>query len=300
MLNTITKDKENLVKFRANPTWVIEERVALVPVIGKFVSRSMPRKDLLEYKLAFANHPNQYVVMFWPDQMPLKKRTAIYFIHGGGWNSGNPSLFRFVGHFFAGLGYPTILGGYRLAPEHIFPAQLNDVSQGLSQALEFFRQRGITIENLIIGGQSAGGHLASLLVYGQELFNKRSGYEDLIGGFFSISGPLDFNTCTIPSLQKMISDLAGDSGDINRANPISFIKGDEKIPALLIHGDRDPLVDLENSISFASKLAECRSSEVKVHIVRGGHHADLATIFVRNLPSTRVLARWLNQHDIDD
>jgi acetyl esterase/lipase len=300
MLNTTTKDRENLVRFRANPTWVIEERVALVPVIGKFVSRSLPRSDLHEYKLAFGDHSNQYIATYWPEVQPLKKRTAIYFLHGGGWSSGNPSLFRFIGQFFAGLGYPTILGGYRLAPDYRFPDQLEDAAHGLEVGVDFLRFQGMTFDNLILGGQSAGGHLASLLVYGHGLLKNPLRYKPLFGGFFSISSPLDFDVCTVPSLQKMISDLLGDHSDSFHANPINHIDGDEKIPALLIHGDRDPLVDLENSISFATRLAKVHSIPVKIHVVHGGHHADLATIFVRDLPATRVLTNWLNQYDKDD
>ena len=50
---------------------------------------------------------------------------AIY-LHGGGWAFGSPVSFRKLGMQFAEAGYLTIILDYRLAPEHPFPAALDD------------------------------------------------------------------------------------------------------------------------------------------------------------------------------
>jgi acetyl esterase/lipase len=234
------------------------------------------------------------MLLVWPTQPELRRRSAVLFLHGGGWYSGNPLLFRFVGHFFARLGYPTLLGGYRLAPNFQFPAQMDDVYSGLDAGLQALEQHGVGVDRIIVGGQSAGAQLAALLVYDRDNPARPAALQgESIAGFFSISGPLSFADCTQPDLLKMIADFMGPNADWKAADPIHFIRGDEKLPALLIHGDRDPLVDMANTRAFAARLAESCSNPVEVFLVRGGHHADLVALFVNDLPITQVLEKWL-------
>ena len=280
-----------------NP-WVVEERVALLPTIGKLVAQSFPKPDLVEEKIRYGPDPQQIALLVWPGKPELRRRSAVLFLHGGGWNSGNPLLFRFVGHFFAGLGYPTLLGGYRLAPNFIFPTQMEDVYSGLDAGLQSLEQHGVGVDRVIVGGQSAGAQLAALLVYDRDKAGRPAALQgESIAGFYSISGPLSFADCTQPELLKMIADFVGEGIDWKTADPIRFIRGDEKQPALLIHGDRDPLVDLANTRVFADRLAESCANPVEVFLVRGGHHADLVALFVNDLPITQVLEKWLARCD---
>lgn len=279
-------------------SWVVEERVALLPTIGKLVAKSLPKPDLAEEKVSFGPDFQQVMLLVWPTLPELRRRSAVLFLHGGGWYSGNPLLYRFVGHFFAGLGYPTLLGGYRLAPNNKFPIQMDDVYSGLKAGLLALGDNGINVEQLIVGGQSAGAQLAALLVYDRYHAARISALQGkLIAGFYSISGPLSFADCNQPELLNMILDLMGDGVDWNAADPIQFIQGDEKVPALLIHGDRDPLVDMANTRAFANRLGENHSSPVELFVVHGGHHADLAALFVNELPITQVLEKWLARCD---
>jgi len=282
-----------------NRSWVVEERMALVPVLGKVLAKSLPEHDLVEEKVPFGPHPNQYFYLCWPERAELRKHTAVLFLHGGGWSTGNPFLFRFIGHFFAGQGYPTILGGYRMAPEWHYPAHMDDVTSSLKIGVEELCEHGLEIERVVIGGQSAGGHLASLMVYDHSRPTREVISPAELAGFFSISGPLDFSVCHNPSLIQMIDDLMGDYSGWGAADPVHFIHKDERIPAFLVHGDRDPLVELENTLSFAKRLAHSRTCPVEVQIVRGGHHADLAAMFLEDWPATRAFLRWLARCDRD-
>jgi len=51
---------------------------------------------------------------------------VVIYLHGGGWAFGSPASFRKLGMQFAEAGYLTIILDYRLAPEHPFPAALED------------------------------------------------------------------------------------------------------------------------------------------------------------------------------
>jgi acetyl esterase/lipase len=279
-----------------NP-WIVEERVALVPVIGKAVAESLPHPGLMEARIRYGPHPQQTILLCWPAEGQPRRHSAVLFLHGGGWGWGSPHLFRFVGHFFAELGFPALLGGYRLAPGFHYPAQIDDVCSGLEAGLQVFAKRGVRVDQVIAGGQSAGAHLAALLVYDRS----RSGWGDLrqelFNGFYSISGPLSFADCSQPALQKMIADFTENPINWEAADPIRYIRGDERVPALLVHGERDPLVDVENTLAFAARLAQNQTCRVEVNLVKEGHHADLAGLFVEDLPVSRVFKKWLLRCD---
>lgn len=85
----------------------------------------------------------------------------LLFLHGGGYCSGSIlSHRRMVSEAGRAAGVRTLALGYRLAPEHPFPAAFDDAST----AWHFLRRHGIAADKIAIGGDSAGGALALALV----------------------------------------------------------------------------------------------------------------------------------------
>ena len=85
---------------------------------------------------------------------------VLMFFHGGGYCSGSiRSHRRLVTEAGRSAGIRTLAVGYRLAPEHPFPAAIEDAST----AWRFLRQQGIAARHIAIGGDSAGGGLAVVL-----------------------------------------------------------------------------------------------------------------------------------------
>ncbi|WP_428029195.1 alpha/beta hydrolase [Ancylobacter sp.] len=82
-------------------------------------------------------------------------RVLLYF-HGGGYCSGSLRSHRaMVGALGKQAGIRTLAVGYRLAPEHPYPAALDDALA----AWRFLRSQGYAPETIAIGGDSAGGNL---------------------------------------------------------------------------------------------------------------------------------------------
>ena len=82
---------------------------------------------------------------------------AIVYLHGGGWVTGSIDNFDPVCRSLcAASGLTLVSVGYRLAPEHPYPAGLNDAVA----ALRWARER-LGSEPLVIAGDSAGGNLAA-------------------------------------------------------------------------------------------------------------------------------------------
>jgi monoterpene epsilon-lactone hydrolase len=86
---------------------------------------------------------------------------VLLFFHGGGYCSGSIlSHRRMVTEAGREARVRTLAVGYRLAPEHPFPAAFDDALT----AWRFLRRHGIAAANVAIGGDSAGGGLTVALI----------------------------------------------------------------------------------------------------------------------------------------
>jgi acetyl esterase/lipase len=93
--------------------------------------------------------------------MDLTRKKVILYVHGGGYVSGSCSDHRgFVSKFAKRCGIINLVYEYRLAPENPFPAALDD-SVIIYQAI---LTKGISPENIVIAGESAGGGLTLALL----------------------------------------------------------------------------------------------------------------------------------------
>jgi acetyl esterase/lipase len=82
---------------------------------------------------------------------------AILYLHGGGFCIGSPRSHRsMVAAIASAAGCVAYVPNYRLAPEHPFPAALEDAAK----AFEFMREAGVPESRTVFAGDSAGGGLA--------------------------------------------------------------------------------------------------------------------------------------------
>jgi monoterpene epsilon-lactone hydrolase len=93
-----------------------------------------------------------------PASTPGGATGTLMYLHGGGFLVGAPRLFRFVSRQFAQAGFDVFTPTYRLAPQHVFPAALDDVFAAY-QALRAARPGPVAL-----AGDSAGGGLAVALM----------------------------------------------------------------------------------------------------------------------------------------
>lgn len=86
---------------------------------------------------------------------------VILYVHGGGYVSGSCSDHRgIVSKFAKSTGYTTLIFEYRLAPEHPFPAAIDDSLK----IYQWLLKSGYKTENIIVAGESAGGGLCLALL----------------------------------------------------------------------------------------------------------------------------------------
>lgn len=97
----------------------------------------------------------------WARTLEADRRRVVLFLHGGGYCSGSLASHR---NLAGGLAWAAGVGvlslGYRLAPEHPYPAALDDALA----AWRFLREAGLPAEHLAVAGDSAGGGLSLALM----------------------------------------------------------------------------------------------------------------------------------------
>lgn len=85
---------------------------------------------------------------------------AILFFHGGGYFAGSSTGWRkLVAHLAKASGVAAVAPDYRLAPEHRYPAQLEDAQAAFDRLVA----DGFSPERIVLAGDSAGGALATAL-----------------------------------------------------------------------------------------------------------------------------------------
>ena len=119
---------------------------------------------------------------------------ALVFFHGGGWVIGNLDSHDVVCRALAHEGELIVISvDYRLAPEHKFPAAVDDAVAATQWVADHAAALGIDAGRLSVGGDSAGGNLAAVVA-----LSARDGKGPLLSGQVLIYPATDF-TMSHPS-----------------------------------------------------------------------------------------------------
>jgi acetyl esterase/lipase len=186
---------------------------------------------------------------------PPEVRAVYLHLHGGGWTLGMPEMNDASNWPLAQKAKVAVVSvDYRLAPEHPYPAGPDDCEAAALWLLEN-AQRELGSERLLIGGESAGGHLAAVtLLRLRDRHGAAARFEgaNLVYGGFDLSGtPSQRSNGYTPVLsRKDIDQMPGyflPKHDLEgRRHPdISPLFADLAglPPALFTVGTRDRLLD---------------------------------------------------------
>ncbi|MDV4150051.1 alpha/beta hydrolase [Clostridium sp. AL.422] len=251
--------------------YAIEEKILMIPLVIKsfFINILSKKNDYKTYK--YGDNIKQYYRVFQGEE----SKPTIVFIHGGGWWHGSPKTSSSIGKFFNDLGYTVVIPAYRLVPLYKYPTQINDVFE----AVKDYLSKVENVNNIIVMGFSAGAELSTNLVFNLDKQKEYNIDKDRFKGLISISGVLDFDKCTSNYSKILIDNYIGYQNDRNSINPINLINKDTNIDVLCIHGNKDPLINIENSISFVDKINSFNGN-ARLAVIKGKHHSDIVSLFL--------------------
>lgn len=113
-------------------------------------------------QLAAANH-SVPARLYQPEHLQVPD-AMVLFLHGGGWSLGDLDCYDgLVRSLCQQSGVRFLSVDYRLAPEHPYPAGLDDASLALSWLHQQAAELGISANKIAVMGDSAGGNLALAL-----------------------------------------------------------------------------------------------------------------------------------------
>jgi acetyl esterase/lipase len=212
---------------------------------------------------------------------------VLIWIHGGAWRSGSKEggIRRLVPYALRGYFCATI--EYRLSDEAVWPAQIEDCKCAVRFLRAKAEQYNLNADRIGVWGSSAGGHLVAML-------GTSGGAKELegIGGWPESSsrvsavcdwfGPSDL--ARIGDAPSHMDHLAANSPEsrllggavlenqekARQASPVTYVTDDDP-PFLIMHGDQDPTVPLQQSRILHAALKEA-GVESTLHVVEGAGH----------------------------
>ena len=211
-------------------------------------------------------------------------RPVIAWIHGGGWEGGDKNNCPAKG--FVAHGYVVASLGYRLSQHAIYPAQIEDCKAAIRWLRAHANEYGIDPQRIGVWGASAGGHLVALLGATGNIrdfdVGENLGQSSKVQCVVDWFGPTDFlhygdqPPKTEPSrppspVDKLLGGRAIEhQAEAKRASPFYFVTP-ESAPFLIVHGDKDPLVPLQQSQVLQAALQKA-GVEAQLSVVPGAGH----------------------------
>jgi acetyl esterase len=198
---------------------------------------------------------------------------VVIYLHGGGWAFGSPASFRKLGTQFAEAGYLTIILDYRLAPEHPFPAALEDTIFAIGWASANAARWNGDGRRIAIGGDSAGANLAlSALTSSPAETRSMVRAALLFYGAFDLAATAE-RTRSLPGLQQQlrtyvsgVERLLGDP----RVSPLNAVAPGILPPCFILGAETDSWC-LADSLALAQSLSAV-ASPYELHVMEGMPH----------------------------
>lgn len=247
---------------------------------------------VLETGVAFGSDPAQQIEVIGPGTSG--PYPVLVFIHGGGWHSGTPGDYHFVGRQFARAGYLVVLPGYRLGPTGKYPHMLEDSAAAVAWVHANAQRLGGDPARVFLMGHSAGAYNVVMLGLERQWLGRAGVPDGFVKGVVGLSGPYDFYPFTSDSARNAF----GDEADPKLTQPINFVHGDAP-PMLLLTGSGDETVKPRNSVVLGKALSAAGQPTTPV-ILPGVDHSGtvmkLAAPFNRDNQVLGPVLAFLTAH----
>jgi acetyl esterase/lipase len=276
-----------------------EKPVWIPPKHGPLTNPVTTKSGLTRYDIAYALIPGYRPLelqLFTPNS--ASPAPLIVYVHGGGYAGGTRTegtpWFELTQYrqraIDRGFAFASI--DYRLGFEASFPAAVNDVHASLRWLTKFGEKLNIDVSKTVLWGESAGGHLAALAVNTQhdDYFAGQEGAEksdsmNIVGlidwygatELTTIVRPMDGTDESMPEAFRFPPEFFNlgaerwkNSDWLAKASPVNYIHS-KSTETLLVHGDADTMVPLQQSLVLAEAL-QAAGVKHELVVIPGGEH----------------------------
>ncbi len=181
------------------------------------------------------------------------------FIHGGYWQRNHKDIFAFVAEGPLAAGFNVASLGYTLAPD----ASLTNIVEEMKSALAFLSgqadELGFQADKMIVGGWSAGGHLAASMMD-----------QTAVAAILPISGIFDLEPIALCGLNDALQLTPN---EVETLSPISALP-DRSIPVCVAYGGNE-LPELQRQSTEFAKACSERGFTLETLALAGHHHFSI-------------------------
>ena len=240
--------------------------------VGSYaLNRLTPRKGYsVQENVAYGLRARHRLELF-RTQTPREHRPLIVFVHGGAWMHGDKKDYRFIGEAFAKEGFDVAVINYHLAPEHIFPASIDDLSLALNYLNVHQLKYQISTEKVVLMGHSAGAFNVMSALYHPKPYEIQC--RSQITAIIGLAGPYHFDYKGDP--------ICADAFDQNRpyqeVMPYYFVESNTVKHYLLV-AENDDVVGLSNAVDLDRRLKEKGNYSQLWTVPRIGHISMIGSV----------------------
>jgi acetyl esterase/lipase len=242
---------------------------------------------------------------------------TLMYIHGGGWTNGSKEGSSLTFLPYLEMGWTVVNVAYRLADVAHAPAAVEDTRCALRWIYRNAEQYGFDKTNIVVTGNSAGGHLA--LTTG--MLTSNVGMERQCPGDRMRAWPIGprnmeplkvaaiVNWYGITNVTSLLNEGPGTSGNFTeawlgsssdrvavaaRVSPVNHIRADLP-PVLTIHGNEDSIVPFDQGLRLHEAL-EGAGVQNKLITIEGGGHGGFTPNQMRDIYTE--IKDFLDNHNI--
>ena len=242
---------------------------------------------------------------------------TLMYIHGGGWTNGSKEGSSLTFLPYLEMGWTVVNVAYRLADVAHAPAAVEDTRCALRWIYRNAEQYGFDKTNIVVTGNSAGGHLA--LTTG--MLTSNVGMERQCPGDRMRAWPIGprnmeplkvaaiVNWYGITNVTSLLNEGPGTSGNFTeawlgsssdrvavaaRVSPVNHIRADLP-PVLTIHGNEDSIVPFDQGLRLHEAL-EGAGVQNKLITIEGGGHGGFTPNQMRDIYAE--IRDFLESHNI--
>lgn len=255
------------------------------------------------------NEPIYMGYYFPKDYDRTKKYPTFVFIHGGGWGSHKVfddqthwqgDYLGYLARYFADRGFLCVSVDYRLIrkngqmPGYEIIDSYEDCCDAMDDILAHADEYGVDVNQMFLLGESAGGHLAGAVATFH--YDRQYAFQKI----FLINPITDMNDerwgKMVPkqSTHEKLASLSYDEC-VKFLSPLYQVNehiGD----VILIHGEADEFVSLDNSTSFYKKMCSL-SKRCELHIMEKTNHAFLLAEYCKyGLDACKMAIEIISSH----
>ncbi|MEZ5944548.1 MAG: alpha/beta hydrolase fold domain-containing protein [Planctomycetaceae bacterium] len=231
-------------------------------------------------------HERQVLDLYLPESTG-KPRPLVLWIHGGAWRAGDKNSGPWMPLLEKGFVVASM--NYRLSQHATFPAQIEDCKAAVRWLRQHAKEYEIDPDHFGAWGSSAGGHLVALLgtsgdvpeLEGTRDIDVSSRVQAVCDWFgptdFSLmnqqagdNGTIDHDAPEAPEAQLIGGPVQERPDLVKRASPLTYVTPDDPV-FLIVHGDQDTLVPVQQSQMLQAALEEAKVSSTLIIVPGAGH-----------------------------